>query len=938
MKTARAILLVAVAALVFGTVAGVSAGKIYGRYYHPCWSDYVDTIVAYPPGYKYYYETMFKGRGGVSVTATLEGNLIPGAYGAAETADGEPVGHYEMEVPTDFTRRYGVMFHEKNQWGPTILLNQAVTPTAAYLRLMPYIKYQDSAEGTAWDVFPAGTWSQSFVAKGTCVTQVGLHQTQEFGPNVQVYVTAGGPGPASQAIGPVRTVPTDVVDPSSVYWSAGEVPTIPGETYCVNLYVPTGFQVYMAGGRIQGGLIYPDGRAYRDYTPITGNVVTNWGAMPLDRLAVTIYQDTDGYIPVVNTSKYNKPRNTPLQLVTGCTVAGQTFVAKGTSLLSFSCRAQNTGHSGFTMQVTCYRSPGANGEGVNQVGVAKYMKQVPNQEWNRCGVVWKPGEVPLTEGESYYIKVKCVDNQPFDIMCTNENEYSNGAFFKNGNEMPYDLSTTITTEKFAGSMSQTKVRITNINVNRGTNSATVNWTTDVPTDTNYVEWGLTAPYTNKTDGASGGTSHSVTLTGLTPNMEYHYRVVSKTAGYRDNYSRDFVFVTDPDQPNLITNPGFESPLGTAWVPFTIYETGAGRRNFPWTMTGEPSWFGLQARPQGGNWFYGSATNGNSKNKGGLYQRVPATPGEVMALRAWVINYRTDPFSWKDSFDQSCLCRVGIDPNGGTDPQSSNIIWGPWILAQDVVGATEDGNGKGSWTEAYVQAAAASNYVTVFLIGGSELATRWDIWGFDDVVLTKSTAQDVARIKDLAGLPDGTLVRLADKIVTAGKNEDGKDYGANYIGELDRTAGVRVETETEYTRGNKVTVQGRKGTKGSGEVYIYDAILMSSVADTELGSLATQAQTVGKKIGPSNVGMLMSIAGRVKYDLNPIDFSLTYFINDGSLPEPGLKFRTSNLYEWDLPSYGDMCAITGIVQLEGIAPNATPVLCPRRGTDIVRITE
>ncbi len=114
--------------------------------------------------------------------------------------------------------------------------------------------------------------------------------------------------------------------------------------------------------------------------------------------------------------------------------------------------------------------------------------------------------------------------------------------------------------------------------------------------------------------------------------------------------------------------------------------------------------------------------------------------------------------------------------------------------------------------------------------------------------------------------------------------------------------------------------------------------MSSVTDTELGSLATQAQTIAEKIGPPNVGMLMRIAGRVKYDVNPVDFSLIYFINDGSLPEPGLRFRTSNLYDWDLPSYGEMCTISGIVQLEGVAPNATPILCPRRGTDIVHVTE
>jgi len=887
-----------------------SAGIIKGRYYKPLWSDYTDP----PPFYPYSYETIFKGMSGFSVSATKSGSLPVGGAAGYETSTGEPVGYYELSVVPG---NYGLLFHEHDELGMQILLNQVV-PTASpqELRLYPYARYQNVVNGAAWDVFPAGTWSQSFVAKGNYVTQVGLHQTQEFGPTVQVYITADGPGPKTEAIGPVRSVPTDVVNPSSVFWSAGEVPTVPGRTYCANVFSPTGFQMYVSATRIQGGVAYPDGRVYKDYQAAP-TMVTDWGTTQTSGLEMTIYEDTGGYVSVVNTTKYNKPRNTPMQLVSGCTTAGQTFTAMGSSLLSFSCRVQDTGHSAFLLVVTCYQGPGVNGEGVNQVGVAKYMKQVSNAEWNRCGVVWQPGEVPLTPGQTYYIKVKCQDGGAFSIWTTGENEYSGGSFFKNGNEQTVDMSTTITTEKFAGSMSQTPVKITNINVTRGVNSATVDWTTDVPTDTNYVDWSQETPYTKQAAGASGGTSHSVTLTNLLPNTQYHYRVVSKTAGKFDSYSRDFVFVTEPDQPNLLANPGFENGTLGPWNAFAIHSGGNVGLRTPTPQI--PDFFGFL--PHSGNWFYAGASNGASPNKAGVYQRVAVTPGDVLQLRGWVITYRTDPFPV--SFDYECPARVGIDPNGGTDPRSDSIVWGPWVTAQDIVGAVEEGTGKGFWTEAYVTASAASDHVTVFFVGGAEKATRWDNWGFDDAMLTKMSAQSVERISDLAALADGTMVRLEGKLVVATSAE----VGANYLMEP-KVAGLRVESAAAFARGHRVTVQGRKGTKPTGEVYLYEAAPVTDVADAETGPLTTQAQVIGaKKLGPNNVGMLMQVTGKIY-----VDWSQDYYINDGSLPGNGLKIKTTHLST--LPNVDGFYDISGIVQLEGSAPNPTPVLCPRDDTDLI----
>ncbi len=915
MRFHKIVFLATVFALAVGAACPVAAGSILGRYYKPLYSDYYDP----PPFYQYSYETIFKGIAGVGVSACREGSNIGVLDSAAssETATGEPVGYYELQNLAPGT--YGVIFHEFDQWGPRLLFGKVVPNTSPnQLRLYPYVKYQDVTHGMAWNVLPAGTWSQTFVAKGNWVTQVGLHQTMEFGPKVEVSIHDGSPdGPQ---IGPARTVPTDVVNPSSVFWSAGEVPTTPGHTYSVNFFVPTGFIPYQAGARIQGGVAYPDGQVYKDGQLVTA-AMTDWGYMDLGAIECTIYQDTDGYTSVVNTSKYNKGRDRFLVKHSGVTVAGQTFRAMGTSLLSFSCLVENTGSGLFI--VTIYRSPGADGEGENQVGVAKYIQQKTTIPWARVGCIWKPNEVPLTAGQDYYLKIKRDNGAPFDIWCTNVDEYASGSYYENGVATAVDLSTLISAETAPGTATQGKVKISNISVTRGTNSATISWSTDVATGTNYVDWSEETPYTNRATAAAGGKTHSVTLSGLQPNVQYHYRVVSKTPGKLDSYSRDFVFVTDPDQPNMLENPGFETGSLAPWTKFTIFGGDAGMRNYPWTISGEPSWLGFQAHLS--NWFYGSICNGSDKNLGGVYQRVPATPGDVLQLRGWVITWQSDPFP--ASRDYCSLARVGIDPTGGTDARSSSVIWGPWVAAQDIVGAVEDGTGKGSWTEAYVRASAAADHVTCFFEGGLEPrpgnngTIRWVNWGFDDAVLTKVTAQPVERISDLAQVANGTIVRLDNKIVTALATE----VGANYV-EEPNVAALRVESASEFTRGHSVAVQGRKGTMPSGEPYLYEAVIVSDTPSTELRGLTTQAKHIGSTVGINTVGMLMQAVGAVTSDLND-----NYYLNDGSLPAPGLKIRVSNL---GFPPYvGDLYSITGIVQLEGTAPNTTPVLCPRDVGDV-----
>lgn len=77
------------------------------------------------------------------------------------------------------------------------------------------------------------------------------------------------------------------------------------------------------------------------------------------------------------------------------------------------------------------------------------------------------------------------------------------------------------------------------------NSATITWTTDQPSTT-QVEYGASSAYGQSTaEDPTLLTSHSVALTGLTPNAVYHFRVKATNAIAMTAYSADNTFATVP---------------------------------------------------------------------------------------------------------------------------------------------------------------------------------------------------------------------------------------------------------------------------------------------------------------------------------------------------------------------------------------------------------
>jgi hypothetical protein len=110
-------------------------------------------------------------------------------------------------------------------------------------------------------------------------------------------------------------------------------------------------------------------------------------------------------------------------------------------------------------------------------------------------------------------------------------------------------------------------------------TATITWTTNTPANSE-VDLGQTTSYGNTINDGSGNfvTSHSVTLTGLSPSTGYHYRVRSSADAGGSGQSGDNTFVTAVAPPVAIS-----SPSGPGIPLVTIAPTHAPTETIPPTV-------------------------------------------------------------------------------------------------------------------------------------------------------------------------------------------------------------------------------------------------------------------------------------------------------------------------------------------------------------------
>ena len=214
----------------------------------------------------------------------------------------------------------------------------------------------------------------------------------------------------------------------------------------------------------------------------------------------------------------------------------------------------------------------------------------------------------------------------------------------------------------------------------------------------------------------------------------------------------------------------------------------------------------------------------------------------------------------------------------------------------------------------------------FAVRARNAVGMWSTAGLSNGIVV-AQGLGINRIGDAKKLPDGTVVFLNDKAVTA--TFDGKFY----LEDLDRAAGIAVRSYEHVQVGEMVSVGGELAT-GVGERQVNSTLVKHlRMLDRPLEPLLVTNSAVCKKsttartsplpqaVGMENTSLLVSTSGRV------IEVGDTWFtIEDGSMlretpSRRGLLVRCGTLTK---PLVDDYVIATGIacVELDGLSPIRT----------------
>ena len=320
------------------------------------------------------------------------------------------------------------------------------------------------------------------------------------------------------------------------------------------------------------------------------------------------------------------------------------------------------------------------------------------------------------------------------------------------------------------------VEITNIDIDAlDPSTVSIAWTTDLPSDS-LVEYGETTAYGSQVSDPTMTTSHSLTLSGLSPNTWYHYRIISDPGTVtcrKEGVTPDDRFLTPPmSSENLIVNGSFEDGMAP-WIPYeyAFQPEFCGPHDPPATpqveCDGWPDWNIPEAYD--GQCFLGSAANYDCK-WGGAYQVVSGlTPSQEYVITAWQKTYYL-PTPEEPS---NCENRVGVDLTGGTDPGSTAVDWAPYDYTLN----------DQPWKVMTHSFTATGTHATVFLETKQRYAVLLHVNAFDAVTLV-STAPGTETVSSPGGAVIGgwNLISLPQDPVNtdpvavfAGINIEGRLY-------------------------------------------------------------------------------------------------------------------------------------------------------------------
>jgi LysM repeat protein len=201
-------------------------------------------------------------------------------------------------------------------------------------------------------------------------------------------------------------------------------------------------------------------------------------------------------------------------------------------------------------------------------------------------------------------------------------------------------------------------------------------------------------------------------------------------------------VVEAQTANLLTNPGFEDPylnvggeparqVAQGWTPWHVGRTA----NMPDYENTQPEY--APAAPEtarirsGGNaQLYSSFY---ATHDGGVFQRVTGiSPGTRLRFSVYAYVWSTT-FDDRDSSEDpgDVVLQVGIDPSGGTDGTSQNIVWSTAVSQYD------------AYREYSVMADATGMAVTVFVRSRVGFPVQYSNIYLDDAVLAPATGTSPA---------------------------------------------------------------------------------------------------------------------------------------------------------------------------------------------------
>jgi hypothetical protein len=199
----------------------------------------------------------------------------------------------------------------------------------------------------------------------------------------------------------------------------------------------------------------------------------------------------------------------------------------------------------------------------------------------------------------------------------------------------------------------------------------------------------------------------------------------------------------PAQQNLLSNPSFEA----AFSQFAHFRTAVMAADWsPWwkpQAADDEAWKNRMPEYKAAAPYENRIHSGANAQQlftyhgthiGGIFQRVSGvTPGARLRFAIWGQAWaggRDDPY--KSEGGGPMHMRIGIDPNGGTDPFSTSIVW------------SKDQNPLDKWEAFAVEATARASRVTVFTYSAPEYPSKHnDVYWDDASMIVVASAVPVA---------------------------------------------------------------------------------------------------------------------------------------------------------------------------------------------------